>query len=365
MTAEARPTTHPFNMHIAVHAQPAAFRTVVESTSTMVQQLAQGLAHAERLFLVGIGTSYHAALAAEHFFRVYGGGIPTHVVHSFDFVLYGPELTARDAVVVITHTANKSYSVQALERVRATDARLVLVSGEGGGAKHPWVEDVLTTVPQEQSAAYTISYSGALAALAALAAAIGAVRTGSQRLDPNVLLSTVPGAMSAALATEPAVAEIARHTKDRRRIWLVGGGPSAITAPETALKIKEAAYLMAEGMSTEQMFHGPFQCAAADDLFVLIAPSGPAQERTLQLAGPVKAIGADYLLVSDGTAALAKADALATIDVPPVPEVFTLLSCLIPMQLLTYHYALACGTNPDSFHLDDARFMRAYRMNTL
>src|SRR3712207_8664690 len=44
-----------------------------------------------------------------------------------------------------------------------------------------------------------------------------------------------------------------------RRIWLVGGGPSAVTAEEVALKIKETSYLQAEGMSTETMLHGPFQ----------------------------------------------------------------------------------------------------------
>ena len=65
------------------------------------------------------------------------------------------------------------------------------------------------------------------------------------------------------------------------------------------------------------------------------------------------------------TAEAAAERSLAHVVVPPVPEVFTMLTCLIPMQLLTYHYALACGTNPDSFHLDDERFMRAYRMNTL
>lgn len=365
MSRPGRPTEHPFNMYRAVQAQPQAFRSVIEHTRAQIEVLAHAVAQSERVFLVGIGTSYHAALAAEQFFRVYGGEIPVHVVHSFDFVLYGPTLSARDTVIVITHTANKSYSVQALERVRGTDARLVLVAGEGAGDKHPWIEDVLTTVPQEDSAAYTISYVGALAALASLAGRVGAIRTGHTLLDDAVLTQTVPDALAVALNTEAAAREIAQATHTRRRIWLVGGGPSAITAPETALKIKEAAYLMAEGMSTEQMFHGPFQCASAEDLFVLIAPSGPAQERTLQLAGPIKEIGADYLLVSDGTATSASAQPLATIDVPPVPEVFTSLSCLIPMHLLTYHYALARNTNPDAFHLDDDRFMRAYRMNTL
>ena len=119
-------------------------------------------------------------------------------------------------------------------------------------------------------------------------------------------------------------------------------------------------------MPIEQMFHGPFQCADADDLFVLIAPAGAAQARTLALAGPIREIGAQFLLVSDGTAgAAARELAPETRDVPPVPEPLTALSCLVPLHLFAYHLALARGTNPDRFHLDDERFARAYALNKL
>jgi len=165
----------------------------------------------------------------------------------------------------------------------------------------------------------------------------------------------------------------ATSNPEDERLWqlvlpvLQAGGASPPTVIElaAALKLKEAAYLMAEGMSTEQMFHGPFQCASADDLFVLIAPAGAAQDRTLQLAGPIKEIGAEYVVVSDGTADAAQERSSAYVVVPEVPEPFTSVSCLMPLHLLTYAYAMACGTNPDSFHLDDERFMRAYRMNKL
>src|SRR5918995_2904975 len=77
--------------------------------------------------------------------------------------------------------------------------------------------------------------------------------------------------------------------------------PSAVTARETALKIKETSYLQAEGMATETMLHGPFQCVEADDLFILVAPAGAAQERTLEIAELVEEIGGACLVVGDGT----------------------------------------------------------------
>jgi glutamine---fructose-6-phosphate transaminase (isomerizing) len=151
---------------------------------------------------------------------------------------------------------------------------------------------------------------------------------------------------------------LAREHVGRRRIWLLGGGPSGVTATETALKIKETSYLQAEGMPTETMLHGPFQCVEADDLFVLIAPPGASRERTLEVAELVEEVGAPYIIVGDETTG-GRSGAAGMVMVPEVPEPFSALSCLVPLQLFSYHLALARGTNPDSFRVDDPRFARA------
>jgi glucosamine--fructose-6-phosphate aminotransferase (isomerizing) len=172
------------------------------------------------------------------------------------------------------------------------------------------------------------------------------------------LRNELPAALRAALGTEERVASLAREYLGRRRIWLLGGGPSAVTAEEVALKIKETSYLQAEGMSTETMLHGPFQCVEAEDLFVLVAPAGVAQGRTLEVAELADEIGGACLVVGNGTPDPPQrtADLLA---VPGVPEPFSALTCLLPLQLFAYHLALARGTNPDGFRADDPRFARA------
>jgi glucosamine--fructose-6-phosphate aminotransferase (isomerizing) len=111
-------------------------------------------------------------------------------------------------------------------------------------------------------------------------------------------------------------------------------------------------------MPTETMLHGPFQCVEADDLFVLIAPSGAARERTLEVAELVEEVGAPYVIFGDETTE-ARPSAAGVLRVPEVPEPFSALTCLVPLQLFAYHLALARGTNPDSFRGDDPRFARA------
>src|SRR3712207_8362615 len=74
MMSEPR-TQHPFHMYDAIVAQPEAFARTVERNEVEIERLAPELASCRRLFLVGIGTSHHAALVGEHLMREYGGGV--------------------------------------------------------------------------------------------------------------------------------------------------------------------------------------------------------------------------------------------------------------------------------------------------
>lgn len=351
---------HPFLMYDSILVQPEAFSEVIGRNEAAVEHFAEELASGDRLFLIGIGTSYHAALVGEALFRNYGGGISGQALHSFDFTLYGPRLTSKDRVICISHRGNKRYTVAALARAREAGCHTALITGEGG-APDASADLVFRTVGQEKSPAHTVSYTSTIALLALLSERVGRQRTGSGSFSNNFLAEEVPAALRAALETEAEVAALARENHGRRRIWLVGGGPNAITASEMSLKIKETSYLQAEGMSTEAMLHGPFQCVEAEDLFVLLAPEGAARERTVELAEAASKVGAPYLVVSDGTPESLRGGAGGWVLVPPVPEPFTALTCLVPLQLFAYHLALARGTNPDSFRTDDPRFASVRR----
>jgi len=343
-------------MYDAILAQPEAFVNVLEKNGAVVDEFAADAASCGRLFIIGIGTSYHAARVGEHLIREYSGGLDVRAVHSFDFALYGPELAPGDCVVGVSHRGTKRYTAQALGRAIEAGCRTALVTGEGGKVSVE-VGTVFRTVAQERSSAHTVSYTTAVSVLAHLAGRIGYHRTGAEVLSMRFLHEELPMALRKTLGTEEQVEALAREHVGRRRIWLLGGGPSAVTAEEVALKIKETSYLQAEGMSTETMLHGPFQCVEAEDLFVLIAPAGAARERTLEVAELVDEVGGACLTVGDGTPEVSRETNL--LCVPEVPEPFNALTCLAPLQLFTYYLALARGMNPDTFRTDDPRFARA------
>jgi len=364
-------------MYDAIRAQPAAFGPVVSESREPARRFASALGagargpgSGPRLHLVGTGTSFHAAEIGEHLVRA-AGGPPARAWRSFDFALYGPELDPGDAVVVVSHRGTKRYSRAAVDCARQAGCATALVTGQAGGAADEGTDRagapgtllkeadvVFRTVPQEHSSAHTVSFTGAVAALAALAA-----ETGTRELAPDLLEQGVPDALRGALGSEAAAAALARRHARRRRIWLAGGGPSATVAREIALKIKETSYGQAEGMATETLLHGPFQCSEPADLFVLVAPAGRAQERTAAVARAVGALGAHLLVVGDASAErIADASGPASaahLPVPELPEPLSALACTVALQLLTYHLALERATNPDGFRLEDRRFARA------
>ena len=295
MQTEKR-TNHPYHMYEAIMAQPEAFARTVERNEAAVEQFASDAAKRNRLFLVGIGTSLHAAKVGEYLFGAYGGDVDVRAVNSFEFALYGPSLRPDDCVVAISHRGSKQHTAEGLARARRTGCLTALITGEGG-ATDDMADATFRTVAQEKSAGFTVSYTTAISVLAILAIRVGTHRAGESASADDLLRDKIPAAIGAALESEDEVERLAREHSGHRRIWLAGGGPSAATAEEVALKIKETSYLQAEGMSTEAMLHGPFSCTEAEDLFVLIAPEGAAQERIRDLASLVEGLGATLLSV--------------------------------------------------------------------
>ncbi len=204
---------------------------------------------------------------------------------------------------------------------------------------------------------HTISLTGAFVALAMAAVAVGR-RTG----NPNAAflgdgLARLPEALVAALASEEQVAGIAREAVARGgRLHYVGGGPNTMTAPEGALKVKEAAYLTAEGMSIEGFIHGPWAGVEAEDLLTAIAPEGPSRARALDLIRALGPIGTPTWLIGQ----VGESGATYETALPDVPEILSPIVAAVPLSLFAYHLAVARGTDADAFRLDDGRFKRGF-----
>jgi glucosamine--fructose-6-phosphate aminotransferase (isomerizing) len=273
------------------------------------------LGAAERIWLVGTGTSQHAAELGAQMMRI--AGLDPRPVSSAGFARLRPPPEATDAVVLISHTGETAFARAVRRRALETGAPLVSITGEGAG----W-EEAIEVAPRERSETYTASYTAALMMLARLAGAVGASEFSAEALSGTVA--------AAAAAAEHAWTGAAPPP---RLLAIAGAGPDAITAREGSLKVREAARIPSEGFEAEYLLHGSAVPLGSDDQLLLLRPS----------------LDPDGLLAALGEAAQAEGVAVSALDEPSqLDPLLAQIPLTIRLQLLASTLADAGGHNPDT-----------------
>jgi glucosamine--fructose-6-phosphate aminotransferase (isomerizing) len=298
-------------MRETMAGQPAALRALLADPGP-AESAARRLA-GRRVWLVGTGTSWHAAHHGAWMLRA--AGVEAWALQAADCAAYGPQPAPDDGLVLLSHTGAKLYANSVLERARGTGVECVRVGARGTGAD-------LETVERERSSAYTASHLGAMMRLAQLAGALGA-ELGD--LEP------VPDAVAAALdGPGPGVAP------PRRLLELTGAGPNQWTAAEGALKVRETARAAAEGLAVEQLLHGPGVALGNDDALVCLDGGGPLADRLEAVAGLAEAGGVRVHRVA----------------APELGESLSVFPLTAAVQRIALECAESLGTDPDAFGYD-------------
>jgi glutamine---fructose-6-phosphate transaminase (isomerizing) len=280
-----------------------------------VASLAARLEGHQRVWLVGTGSSQHAAELGA--LLLAQAGLDARWSGSSEFARLVPRPDPNDAVVLISHTARTSYAVTARQAALASGAEVVSITGIGGG----WPE-AIETVAMEQSQTYTVSLTAALMVLCRLAHELGApglsagdLKTAVERVRTVVDEMEVP-------AVEP----------PERVLVLVGSGAGAISAREGALKLREAARVLADGYGSEYLLHGYAVPLQRGDALLLL---DPAADR-------------DGLLPALGEAAGAEGLVVASVDEPSIDHpILAQLPIIVRLQLLALTFSRTRSTDPD------------------
>jgi glucosamine--fructose-6-phosphate aminotransferase (isomerizing) len=350
-------------LYRSIHAQPQMVRELLADWEGPTRA-AEHLARSGRIFLAGIGTSYHAANVGEYLLR--SASADAWAVRSFEFVHYPRPLRADDGVIIISHRGSKLHGNLAVQR--AVEAHVPTVGITGKNSKMQGPDIVIETVEQDPSATHSISYVSALTRLGQIAARLAALAGKAEqaaRLEQG--LAALPALMEDILAREDEVRQIAQEAAaHQRRLYYLGAGPNSVTGPEGALKAKEASYVTAEGFELEQAIHGPQVAFETEDLLIPISVHGPAQARMADFLLALHEIGSRLWLIGDAPNEEAAAlfdrpdwSRFSLGDIAAMPEELTPLLAALPVQLLAEFLAAARGTNADSFRADQEVYKRA------
>lgn len=260
-----------------IRSQPAEIDRLLTSSSVreQVHVAAEGLHRARRLWVVGTGTSLHAAeLGAA---MLGDAGRSASPVPAMQFVTQAPLIGPHDGVIVITHTGETSYALAARALAFAGGLDTVMITKRGTAFPR-----AIETVDAETSETYTVSYTGALVVLALIAQELGA-----ETLSDDAL-SFLPNAVQAAI-DDPGAEGVPRP---ERLLVIAGAGSASITAREGALKVREAARVLAEGYDVEYLLHGSAVPLDGRDHLVTLAP--PDEQLVAGVAGAAAAEGIEH-----------------------------------------------------------------------
>jgi glucosamine--fructose-6-phosphate aminotransferase (isomerizing) len=311
------PSERPTNLERQIRSQPEVLDGLIRSAKLREQArvAAEGLHRARRIWLVGTGTSFHAAELGASLIQL--AGRQAQAIPSMQFVDFAPIVGPQDAIIVITHTAETAFALSTRAQAFSAALDVIMITKRDSG-----FPDAIETVDKETAETYTVSYTAALIALAVLARELGA-----DELSDDVL-QRVPTAVAAAIA-EPGVDAIAQP---ERLLVLAGAGPSAVTAREGALKAREGARLLAEGYDAEYLLHGSAVPLGRTDRVVALSPPDPSG----LVAAVARAASAEGIPVD------------RLVEPSDLPPLLAQIPLTVRLQLLALGFAKARRQDPDT-----------------
>jgi glucosamine--fructose-6-phosphate aminotransferase (isomerizing) len=334
-------TTEPTAMWTEIGQQPTALRATLDTLMPRGGEATALARDCRQVLFIARGTSDNAAVYGTYLLQAHAGMLATLASPSVATEYHSRIDLSGVLAVALSQSGATEEIVETLAWARDCGARTLAITN-GGGSPLTQVADVafVTAAGAELAVPATKTFTTQLAALAVLAIALGA------DLDPG-LLRSVPDEIERMLASPPDVAPLVSELAGAGGVVVSGRGHAYAAALELALKLKEACYLRAMGLSWADLLHGPIAVVdASTPAIIVAADSGPALPGSIELARRVVAAGARAYAIGGGPG-LAEVSSLA-VPGPRLPEWLAPLGLIVPGQLLTEALSRRRGIDPDS-----------------
>ncbi|HII61164.1 glutamine--fructose-6-phosphate transaminase (isomerizing) [Pyrococcus horikoshii] len=328
-----------------IFEQPKAIKDAIYGNVKEAPKVAELLMKYDRIIITGMGTSYHAALVGKYLIQRFGK-VPVIVEEASELRYeYEDILDNRSLLIAITQSGETADTVAAMKLAKSKGVEVVgIVNVVGSLATRIADETLYTHAGPEIGVAATKTYTTQLVVLTLLAKELGKL-VGIDVSQIEGTIPRLPELVDSSLKINDKIREIAVKLNDKRDFFYIGRGINYPTALEGALKIKEIAYVHAEGLSAGELKHGPLALIEDGIPVVGIAPTGKTFEKMLSNIEEAKARGGFIISLGDDVRLHQVSDIF--IRLPKVPEELAPITYIVPLQLLAYHLAVLKGHNPD------------------
>jgi len=334
-----------------IHEQPRAIRETLrgrigtDDTVTVGRELGKAdfLAGVERLQIVGMGTSLHAAQVGKFMIESLAR-VPVEVDNASEFRYRDPIITPKSLVIGISQSGETADTLAAMKEAREKGARLLSICNVVGSQAARQSDAVLYThAGPEIGVASTKAFITQLTALYLLALELAQLRRTlpQHEIQRHVReLRDVPDQIRKILEGSQSIAQLAERFWQYSDFLYLGRGINCPIAMEGALKLKEISYIHAEGYAAGEMKHGPIALIDAEMPVVVLAPRDTVYRKTMGNVEEVKVRdGIVIAVATEGDCEIGqKAD--HTVYIPEAGSFVNPILTTIPLQLFAYHIAV-------------------------
>jgi glutamine---fructose-6-phosphate transaminase (isomerizing) len=374
--AEGRPATRPIiesqlsadavelgqyahYMQKEIFEQPGALANTLEMV-TSASAISPGLFGADaaevfgatrQVLILACGTSFHAGLVAKYWIESIAK-VPVSVEIASEYRYRDSVPLPNTLVITISQSGETADTLAALHHAKAqgmTDTLSICNVPESALIRASRLR-FLTRAGPEIGVASTKAFTTQLASLFVLTLVLakqrGLLDTARER-DLLASLRHLPAALNRVLGCEPAVKEWAQRFAPRHHALFLGRGIHFPIAMEGALKLKEITYIHAEAYAAGELKHGPLALVDQFMPVVVVAPNDALIEKLRSNLQEVRARGGELFVFADRDTRIEADDGVHVINLDDHAGPLSPILHTVPLQLLSYHVALARGTDVD------------------
>ncbi|HEV7955955.1 MAG: glmS [Microbacteriaceae bacterium] len=316
--------------------------------------LGDALNDIDRVVILGCGTAAYSGMLAKYAIEKWAR-IPVDVELSHEFRYRDPIVNSRTLVVSVSQSGETMDTLMAVKYAVQAGARTLAICNTQG-ATIPRESDavIYTHAGPEVAVASTKAFVAQVAAFYLLGLHLADVRGALSKAEISGLLEelqALPDQLSTVLEQHEAIKQLAGWMTDTRAVLFLGRHAGYPVALEGALKLKELAYIHAEGFAAGELKHGPIALIEAGQPVFVVVPSPRAQDslhpKVISNIQEIRARGARILAIAEQGDAAVLPYADVVIPIPLASTLFEPLLAVAPLQIFAMELAAAKGLDVD------------------
>ena len=303
----------------------------------------------DRILILACGTAYHAGLIGKYAIEQWAK-IAVDVELASEFRYRKPFLTPKTLVITISQSGETMDTLMAARHAKDLGAATLSICNTMGSSIARESDAVFYThAGPEIAVASTKALLTQIVALKVIALYLAQNNkslSGAQIAKIIAELLALPNKVEEILETVEPLREMTRGFKDATSVLFLGRNAGYPAALEGALKLKELAYMHAEGFAGGELKHGPIALIEEGTPVIAILPpaSSPIAEKMLSNIQEVRARGANVIAIADSSISL---DVKNIIRIPSCDELLQSILAIVPLQVFAYEMAVARGNDVD------------------